>query len=68
MAIAPDTIDGEKKTERLGMALTPTELAALQFVRELHGDRYDGDSSVLRDYSLTDAVAVYRRAREQFGK
>lgn len=68
MALAPEVIDGETKSERITIAITPTEMAALGFVRELHGDRYDGDSTVVRDYSLTQAVEVYRRAKEQFGK
>jgi hypothetical protein len=63
MAITPDTVRGETKSERVGMAVTPTELLALEFIQKLHGDRYDGASSVLRDYSLADAVAFYERAK-----
>lgn len=62
MALSPEIIDGETKTERLGIAVTPTQLKALEFIQRAHGDRYDGISSVLRDYSLADAVGFYRRA------
>ncbi len=62
MPSAPDVIHGETKTERLTIAATSTEMKALEFIQQAHGDRYDGTSSVLRDYSLADAVAFYRRA------
>ena len=52
----------ETKSERMSLALTPTEASALEFIQQLHGDKYDGTSSVLRDYSLSEAVRVHQRA------
>lgn len=54
--------EAEPKSEKVGFAVTFSELRALEFIHETHGDKYDGAASVLRDYSLSDAVAVYRRA------
>jgi hypothetical protein len=58
----PNDAEIESKSEKLGLAATPTELRALEFIKDTHGDRFDGAASVLRDYSLNDAVSVYRRA------
>ena len=52
----------EPKSERVSFAVSPTELKALEFIRQIHGDRYEGTSSVLRDYSISDALAAYERA------
>lgn len=57
----------EIKSERITLAVTPTELEALVFLQMTHGDRYDGNSSVVRDYSLTEAVAFRRRALSAAG-
>lgn len=54
----------ESKTERLTLALTPTEMRAAEFVARIHPDRFDGVSAVLRDYSLGQCLEAYRLARE----
>lgn len=59
----PELATAETKSERLSMALTASEMEALEFIQVTHGERYEGTSSVLRDYSLTEAVAIHRRAR-----
>ena len=51
----------ETRTERISVAVTPTEKRALEIIAEGHGDRYDGPSTVVRDYSLTQAVSFVRR-------
>jgi len=53
----------ESKSEKLGLNVTPTELRSLEFIRRIHPDRYEGTSSVLRDYSITDAVRAYELAQ-----
>lgn len=58
----PDLTEAEPKSERLGLAVSVSEMRALEFIKDTHGDRYEGISSVLRDYSITDALAFYRRA------
>jgi hypothetical protein len=63
MALTPEIIEGETKSERIGMAVTPTEMRALEFVQLIHGDKYDGAATVLRDYSIKDAVELYRRSK-----
>ena len=55
----------EAKSERITLAVTPSELAALEFLHRSHGGKdgkYDGASSVVRDYSLVEAIAFHRRA------
>jgi len=52
----------ETKSERLSIAITPSELRALQFIARVHGDRYDGWSTVIRDYSISEAVEFHQRA------
>ena len=54
--------DEETKSERLSLAITPTELTALRFVAEVQPDKYDGWSTVVRDYSITEAVTFHQRA------
>lgn len=62
--MAASSASTETKSERLGVAVTPTELKALEFIEKTHGKKYDGTSSVLRDYSLTEAVEFYLRAKD----
>lgn len=46
----------ERRTERLFVALTATEKRALEILARAHPDKYDGASTVVRDYSLSEAV------------
>jgi hypothetical protein len=62
MAVQSEVSPAEPKSEKVGFAVTTTELRALEFIHQTHGEKYDGAASVLRDYSLSDAVAFYRRA------
>ena len=62
-----DVAANEPRSEKLGIAATPTEMKALAFIQQTHGDRYEGVSSVLRDYSLSEAVGFYLRAKSQLG-
>ncbi len=55
----------EPKSEKLSVNVTPTELKALEFVKNIHGTKYEGVSSVLRDYSIGDAVQAYEKAKEE---
>lgn len=50
------------KSERVTLALTALEARALEFVARIHPGRYEGTSSVLRDYSVTQAVEAYQLA------
>lgn len=52
----------ESKSERLTLAISPTEMEAVEFVHRIHHGRFDGVSSVLRDYSITQCLDVYRLA------
>lgn len=47
--------------------LSAEEREALEYVRQLFEDKYDGAGPVLRDYSATQAVAIHRRARKLSG-
>ena len=53
----------ESKTERIGLAITPAEMAALELLHHVHPGQYEGVSSVVRDYSLREAVAFAERVR-----
>lgn len=53
----------ETKSVKLGLSCTPTEFRALQFIQHIHGDKYDGAASVLRDYSLTQALEAMSLAQ-----
>jgi hypothetical protein len=55
--------DQEQKSERITIAITPTELAALEVVCRVHGTTYPGVSSCLRDFSLRAAVAFAAQVR-----
>lgn len=46
----------------LSVRVTPDQRAALEYLVRLFPDKYRGQGSVLEDYSLTEAVAVHRRA------
>lgn len=58
----PDPTESETRSERLTLAVTPSEKAALEFICRVHGDKYDGVSSPVRDYSLAEALSFHRRA------
>lgn len=51
----------ETRTERLGMAVTPSEKDALGKIAALWPEKYEGISSVLRDYTPSQAVEFVRR-------
>lgn len=55
----------ETKSEKLNINVTPTEMRALEFIKRIHGDKYEGVGPVVRDYSLTDAVKAFERSREE---
>jgi len=52
----------ERRSERLTVVMTPTELGALEFLQRVH--EYDGVANVLRDFSIKEAVKVHSRSRE----
>ena len=52
----------EPPSERTSITLRPSELEALKWMVKTN-PKYDGLSAVMRDYSLTDLVAFYRRAQ-----
>ncbi len=54
----------ETRSERLSIAVTPSELEALRLVERLHEPKYDGVSNVIRDFSISDAVRFAERARQ----
>ena len=47
---------GETRSERVTLAVTPTEKRALELIAAVHDAEYDGPSTVLRDHSLRSAV------------
>jgi hypothetical protein len=47
----------EPRSERVNLAVTPSELRSLQIIAAARPEDYDGASSVLRDYSVAGAVA-----------
>ena len=47
----------ELRTERVAIALTPTEKRALEVIAAVREDIYEGVSNVLRDYTPAEAVA-----------
>lgn len=53
----------ETRTERIGMAITPTEKDALARIAAIFPERYEGVSSVLRDYTPSGAVSFVERLR-----
>lgn len=56
-------ITTEPRSERLGMAVTPTEKSALTQIASWFPDKYDGVSSVLRDYTPAKAIEFVERLR-----
>lgn len=52
----------ETKSVKLGLNITPSEMKALEFIKRIHGDKYEGVASVLRDYSIADAVKAFEAA------
>lgn len=56
----------ESKTERVTLACTPTERRALETIFAARSEDYDGASSVLRDYSLSDAVNKAIEIKQRF--
>ena len=70
MAVTPPplTEPAERRTERLGMAVTATEKGALEKIASLWPEKYDGVSSVLRDYTPTQAVEFVQRLTASIGE
>jgi hypothetical protein len=58
-------VEQERKTERVGLAVTPTEREAIRVVAAAR-DLKD-DSLVLRQLSLNAVVKEYRRLRRVMG-
>jgi len=65
---APAVADNPKKI-KLGLYGSQEEVAALEFIYKTNRHKYPdgrtGIASVLRDYSLTDALEFYRRAKAE---
>lgn len=53
----------EKRSERLSLAVTPSEKKAAEFVALAH-EIEGGVSNLLRELSLSQVVAEHRRMRE----
>ncbi len=47
---------------KVGLLLEAEEVRALEFLKKIHGDKYDGVASVLRDYSVAQAVQAHKAA------
>lgn len=52
----------ERSSARTSVMLTPTERAAVEFVREVHAGKLDSIPDVLRQFSINDCVAFHQRA------
>lgn len=50
------------KRVNVGLSVSREEHRALEFVKAIHGDKYDGVASVLNDYSVASAVLAHRLA------
>ncbi len=62
---APATDAGGSQQARIhprSISFTQEELSALTWLKDTHRERYSSMPAVLQDYSLKEAVAVYRRA------
>jgi len=55
----------ETKSEPLNLRVTPSEMRAVEFVKNIHGTKYEGVSSVLRDYSISQCVEIHEKAKEE---
>lgn len=53
--------DQESRTDRVSVAVTPTEKDLLDLVAKVHRDRFDGISNVIRELSFSDALAEGKR-------
>ena len=53
----------EKPKVKVGLLVSGTEFEALQFVERIHPGKYDGVASVLRDYSLGQALQAHEHAK-----
>jgi hypothetical protein len=62
MADATDTAPSEPRV-KVGFSVTPAQWRAMEFVKHIHGDKYDGVASVLRDYSIEQAVQAFELAQ-----
>ena len=54
--------ESETKSERLSIAVTPSEKAALEYHAAVHPEKYESWHQVVRDLSIADAVAAFARA------
>lgn len=54
----------KRETRTVSLRLSEEGIEALDYLAQLFPDRFDGASSVLRDYSLNEALALFNRARE----
>jgi hypothetical protein len=61
----PTEAKPESKSEPLNLRVTPSEMRAVEFVRTIHGTKYEGVSSVLRDYSVAQCLAIHEKAKEE---
>lgn len=66
MAGVPDVAAVPERV-KVGFSVTQHEFRAMEFVKEIHGQRYDGVASILRDYSIAQAVELYDRAQAKAG-
>lgn len=50
--------------KQINLSKIPREVfEAVEFVKEIHGDRYEGVSSVLYDYSVNQCVEIHAKAK-----
>ncbi len=43
----------------------PETYEAVEFVKNIHGDKYEGVSSVLYDYSVNQCVEIHQKAKAE---
>lgn len=57
-----DAVIEKTSSTKLSLNVREEEFKALAFIRRIHPSRYEGVSSVIRDYSLKDAVNAWQLA------
>lgn len=55
----------EVKSAKVSLSVKPAEMQAIEFVFRVHGEKYDGVASVLNDYSVSQCVEMYEKAKAE---
>lgn len=60
-----DPVEPKAKPVKVGLLVSAEQHEAMEFVKRIHGDKYDGIASVLNDYSVSQCVEIREKARSE---